>query len=334
MFNFISAYIEKKRIKIYNKLFNIQFSSINWRYNQQLQILKSFYKLFEFGKPRSKRLVLVMTDDTERHGLADRIRTIISGYVIACKNDMEFYLHHSAGFAWETYLEPNQVNWLIKQEDISRGLNRVNILWFPDKWPHIDNQKKEYHGYRLYPLWDYLEKEEKHNYSFYDIFWKLFKPSAHLSNIVESTLSQCQLKEKEYIAFHLRFLNFFELVERNSKKVTSTPEQRKLMVERVHKTIEEVYKKSGCKKVLLFSDSNSFLNMEHPSYICTIPGNVAHIGKKAHDNSITDKVFIDLFVMSKAKIIYSIVGENIYGGRFSQAASKIGNVPFKRVHME
>lgn len=65
-------------------------------------------------------------------------------------------------------------------------------------------------------------------------------------------------------------------------------------------------------------------------YIKTLPGTVGHVYAKANNDGISDKAFCDLFVMSQAKKIISIVGENIYGGSFSKAAAYIGNVPFVR----
>lgn len=160
----------------------------------------------------------------------------------------------------------------------------------------------------------------------------LFKPTPLLEHMVLQTMKENQLIENEYIVFHLRFLNFFEPVEINGK-VSSTKEEQIQMIQDVHLVIDKVYQESDIKNVVIFSDSNVFLNSKHPEYIKHLPGIVGHISK--HSNKlITDKTFVDLFVMSKAKAIYSIRGKNIYGGGFSRDAALIGNKPFIEIPLK
>lgn len=275
-------------------------------------------------------MIIVMTDETEFHGLADRIRTMLAGYALACENGLNFFIHHTAGFKLETYLEPNEVNWLIPEHKISRGLNCVKTIWFLNQWPFKLSKRHEYHGYRLYTLWPFIE--EKSDYTYKGVFNKLFKISDYLRNLVDSAIEQIGYTKGNFIVFHCRFLNFFEQVEAYGK-VTTTPEQREAMLANLHATIESVVTRIGCRQVLLFSDSNTVLNAHHPEYIRVLPGTVGHVYAKAKTDGIADKVFTDLFVMTHAKKIFSIVGENIYGGAFSQTASILGNVPFEKVNI-
>lgn len=320
---------QDEKHKIYSESFHIEFSPVNWRKNVQLQILDSFYRLSEFRLlPHRGRMIIVMTDETEFHGLADRIRTMLAGYALAAENNLRFFIYHTAGFVLEKYLEPNKVKWTISERRIARGLNRVKTLWFPEKWPLKLARDEEYHGYRLYTLWGAIEKSGQ--YTFLPTFQKLFRPSAYLQNLVDSAIKGIGYEKGEYVVFHLRFLNFFEQVEANGK-VTSTEEQRRKMIEDVHATMDAIMAESDCKKAILFSDSNLFLEEPHPDYVRVLPGAVGHVYAKAKDSGIADKAFCDLFVMSHAKMIFSIVGENIYGGTFSRTAAVLGTVPFKQV---
>ena len=79
--------------------------------------------------------------------------------------------------------------------------------------------------------------------------------------------------------------------------------------------------------MLLFSDSNRFLQAPHPDYIKVLPGAVGHIARHNDASAITDKAFIDLIIMSKAAQVYSITGPHIYGGAFSRTAAAIGGKP-------
>ena len=265
-----SALSLEEKHNLYSEQFHIQFSPVNWRRNVQYQILDSFYRLSQIRLlPRRGRMIVVMTDETEFHGLADRIRTMLAGYALAKENNLRFYIYHTAGFPLERYLEPNEVKWKIKLNSISRGLNLVKTLWFLDKWPCSLSRDSEYHGYRLYTLWDAIEKSGQ--YTYLHTFRKLFRPSAYLQTIVDTALKEINYEKGEYVVFHLRFLNFFEQVEAYGK-VTSTEEERQNMIRNVHATMDSIMACADCKNAILFSDSNSFLEASHPEYIKVLPG--------------------------------------------------------------
>ena len=302
------------------------FGTNEWYSFIQWNTIRHEYKLFELRKRNPARVIIYMTENTEFAGLADRLRGFVSGYILAQENSRSFHLYHDKGFNLETYLEPNEVDWRISPADISRGLNRVAFLWFTNHWPNLDQKDKEYHGYGLFNLIPHLPEGIKHKYTYGGVFNTLFRPTPYLQQLINAAMEAAQLKEGQFIAFHLRFLNFFEPVEMNSTEadVTGTPEQQEQMIENVHATIDRVYRESNCEHVLLFSDSNRFLQAPHPAYIKVLPGTVGHIARHNDAGTITDKAFIDLFIMSKAAQVYSITGSNIYGGAFSRTAAAIG----------
>ena len=302
------------------------FGTDEWYSYIQWSTVRHEYKLFDFKKRNPSRVIIYMTEHTEFAGLADRLRGFVSGYILAQENGRSFHLYHSKGFNIETYLEPNEVDWRISPAEISRGLNRVAFLWFTNHWPVLDKKDKEYHGYGLFNLIPHLPADIKDKYSYGGVFQKLFRPTPYLQKLIDTTMQEAGLIAGEYIAFHLRFLDFFEPVEMNRTEadVTGTPEQQEQMIADVHATIDQVYRTSACKHVLLFSDSNKFLQAPHPDYIKVLPGTVGHIARHNDAGAITDKAFTDLLVMSKAAQVYSITGPNIYGGAFSRTAAAIG----------
>lgn len=302
------------------------FGTDEWYSFIQWNTIRHEYKLFELKQRNLNRVIIYMTEHTEFTGLADRLRGFISGYILAQENGRSFHLYHNKGFNLETYLEPNEVDWRISPADICRGLNRVAFLWFTNHWPELPRKDREYHGYGLFNLIPHLPAEIKDKYTYGGVFNKLFRPTLYLQQLIDRTMQSAGVRENNYIAFHLRFLNFFEPVEpdRCEADVTGTPEQQQQMIDAVHATIDRIYRESACKHVLLFSDSNRFLQAPHPDYIKILPGTVGHIARHNDAGAITDKAFIDLFVMSKAAQVYSITGPNIYGGAFSRTAAAIG----------
>lgn len=325
----IARGINRRLRRVWNRLFvwfrMRLFGTDEWCSFLQWHVITREYKLLEFKKRNPARLVVYMTENTEFAGLSDRLRCFISGYILAQENSRSFHLYHSKGFNLETYLEPNEVDWRISPDEISRGLNRVEFLWFTDYWPSLSRKHKEYHAYALFNLIPRLPEEIKDKYTYAGVFNKLFRPTYYLQQLIKRTMDAAGLRENGFIAFHLRFLNFFEPVELNVSEsdVTGTPEQQLLMIQAVHATIDCIYRESVCKHVLLFSDSNRFLQASHPEYIKILPGEVGHIARHNNIDSVTNKAFIDLFVMSKAKQIYSICGPNIYDGAFSRTAAAI-----------
>lgn len=292
---------------------------------------KNKYGIGVFSSPKNKnRVIVYMSDDSAQAGLADRLRTIRTAYVCSAISNRTFHVYHQVkGCRLEDYLEPNEIDWRINKNDIDFNLKNIAICYNYREIP-VCTLDRELHMYSADGIISEMRNADEYpEYSDHEVYRRLFKPSAMLQKMVDSTMSTAGIQENEYIAFHLRFLNFFEQVEVHGK-VSSTPEEQRQMIDSVHSVIERISKENGCEKVLIFSDSNAFIHAEHPDYIKHLPGVVGHISK--HDNKqITDKTFVDLFVMSKAKAIYSIRGKNIYGGGFSRDAAIIGNKPFIEV---
>lgn len=301
----------------------------------RIDVLSTMYKFFEFRRrAREKRMIIFMTEGTEFTGLADRFRCIVSAYVVAKAHNLPFYIYHDKGFQLERYLQPAEIQWQIEKQEIRRGFNNVAFLWFQDKWPQLTDTKREYHWYWSPNLFDLhvipTHIAEKHTFS--SLFWSLFKMSPHLSALVDAAMQQLTMQENEYIAVHIRFLNFFEAVEERCTAIngTGSPEEQAEMIKRVNATLETIYESTG-KPIVLFSDSNKFLSAQHPDYIYQLPGQVGHILCHEDSETIIDKAFIDMMVIAKAAKVYSITGENIYGGGFAHTASYIGNKPYVKV---
>lgn len=308
------------------------FHETSWRFNRQNSIIRKVYKWKAKKVATTNRVVVYMTPDTEFSGLADRLRTLISAQFLAEENGRSLAIYHSADFKLEEYLEPNEINWLIKPEDINFGLNHVAFLWYCQEIPELKYKNKEYHMYASANLLERLPTEElQQKYPISKVFWRMFKLSPHTQKIFNDAFSSMNLEEGKYIVCHLRFCNFFELVERSEgTKRTITPEEKARMIDDVHYTITKIHEEEGNVPIVLFSDSNTMLNAPHPDFVRTVPGEVGHIRSKKATHATMDKAFIDMLIMSKAAKIYSIRSKDIYGGNYSRFAARIGNIPFKK----
>lgn len=298
------------------------------------KVLCNKYRLFDFRFPPSSRVITYMTEGTEFTGIADRLRSIVTAYVIAKENKREYFLYHDKDFLIDEYLEPAQVNWRIEEKEICRGLNNVSFLWFLQTWPKLNPLRKEYHCYWASSLIDMkvLPPDIQSKYTFSSVFWTLFKMTPKLEHLLNTTMQAAELKEKQYLAVHLRFLNFFEAVEERCTDTegTATRKEQTAMLDNVNQTLVNLYNEYRLK-IVLFSDSNRFLTSPHPDFCTILPGKVGHVLRHTHNDEIIGKAFVDLMVISKAHSVVSITGEGIYGGGFSMTAASIGHKPFIKV---
>ena len=305
-------------------------------HKDQLQVMLSTYSLFQLKKiSTEKRFICVWKNGgSDATGLADRIKGMVSSYIVADIYGYKFYTYHNHGFLMQDYLEPNEVDWPIDISRVSMGLNRFKIIWNLSRLPKLDTSVDEYHAHRIVDITPSLSSELAEKYSFHKVFHKLFKPSERLRKLVADAMSKANLTSNRFVAIHVRFLDFFENVEtlrEHAYTKRGTLEEQQEMLASVMRTIETIKASRDVERVLLLSDSSTFLSQPFPGYICTLPGQVGHIQAHVGVCNVIDKTFVDMFVMAEAKEIININGKNIYNSDFCRVAALIGNKPFSRV---
>lgn len=300
-------------------------------------VLRSTYTLWDFKKiTDEKRLIkLFCQNSADCPGLADRIKAFLGCYVIAEENGYRFYIYHDAGFNLTDYLEPNEVDWRIEKKDIQWGLNRFKIIWSTTHLEPLNKRHSEYHPHYTYEVIENVPDNLKQKYGFSETFNKLFKPTPHLRNLIDKAYQELNLVENEYIAVHIRFLNFFEAVEQNPDETPfishASEEEQKAMIESVHATLEAIHKANDNMPILLFSDSPKFMSTPHPDYVSQLSGKVGHIYVHGGNQDVIDKAFSDLFTIAGAAKVYSIIGKDTYPSGYCKTAASLGNKPFFRV---
>lgn len=316
-----------------------RFVPDSYRLKLKVRCLLSMYKPFELrGKSKEKRLICYYRKGSpDCPGLADRLKAMVTGYIIAAENNRPYYIYHDHGFDIQDYLVPNSVNWWIEHKDISLGLNTVARLWYTDKMVHLDESVKEYHSLCGGDITAQLFGELKDKYDFSCVFHQLFTPSARLQQLIDQTCAEYDLQEDSFVAVHIRFLDFFENVEQPTDTVytkhASVEEQRE-MIGSIHQTIEKILARHAGKRVLLFSDSKTFLDAPHPGNVIVLPGKVGHIYAHAGEDDVTAKAFLDMFIISRAVHVYSIIGPDTHASGYSYMGARIGGKPFTRVERE
>lgn len=274
------------------------------------------------------RCIVNMTEQTVKTGLVDRIRTMCTAYVLAAESGMPFHIYHNAGFDLQNYLIPNEVNWLIDASEVKYDLNKSALFFYLRKFRKLNRINKDYHIFQSQILVDYMLPDSlKGKYTDKSVFSKLFKFHPNVVQEADKNLADIGCKIGEYVSLHCRFLNFFQQVEVFGK-VTSTPDEREKMIKSVHATAEKIHNETG-KTIILFSDSDFFLQKEHPPFIRVLKDAPGHIVMNSGNEDVTMKAFVDLLVMSRGCAVYSLRGDNLYASGYSRcAAVAIGGIPF------
>jgi hypothetical protein len=106
--------------------------------------------------------------------------------------------------------------------------------------------------------------------------------------------------------------------------------EKNLLIKRCIEHLKEIYKENNYKKVLVASDSITFLDAaKELDFVYIIPGDLAHIDFP-HDlgKQVNLKLFVDYFVLSFSKKIYLVVDGAMYESGFAYHASLHHKVPF------
>lgn len=96
--------------------------------------------------------------------------------------------------------------------------------------------------------------------------------------------------------------------------------------------LKDIYSENDCGKVLVTSDSVSFLEeAKKLPFVYVIPGDPLHIDAAQNtDKDVNIKLFLDYFVLSRSKKVYLIIEDKMHNSGFSYSAAMLNHVPFIR----
>ena len=272
-----------------------------------------------------------MFDGKYMHGgLTDRLRGMCSVYDFCKENSIPFYIYFTVPFNLNDYLVPNKYDWTINTEDIDPQNATIEII---NDW-EIPTALHKYYLMKL----RYQSKKKQillfsntnfRDYKFRNNFNELFKPSTLLQNEIDKIIYS--IKEK-YITISLRFTTLLGDFEDCINKPLSKGEQENL-INSCLKSIEEIYRISKYKKVVVTSDSITFLKRASKiPYVYIIDGEIGHIDYNNNNNNL--KTFLDYFVISKAEEAFLILGRGMYKSGFSKHAALLGDIKFTEYYIK
>lgn len=289
-------------------------------------------------KRACKPYVIQMFDGIIDHGgLVDRLRGIISTYNYCKELDLDFRIYFIFPFDLHDFLIPNIYNWRISKEEISYSSNQVDILYgdcnhswnenwminnyFKKRLSKSHNKHKQVHVYTTI-------NTVKDNYSI--LFSELFKPSPYLQSKLENIKKDLG---DNYVSISFRFLKLLGDLE-DSQGYTLNRVEQKLLIEKCIKIIYNIHVKAPKHdKVLITSDSSTFVShVKNIPFVYVCPGDIGHIQySETKNNSVIEKTFLDLFLISQAQKAYMARTSKMYQSGFAYGGSRISGIPFEEV---
>ena len=285
-----------------------------------------------------RKQIICMYDGRMDHGgIADRLRGVVSSYDVCKQLGYDFRIFFNHPFRLEDYLVPAQVDWRIRDDELCYnpqdaeamfcGSNGTLVepffqrLWFMKRFREAHRQLHVYTNALLLP------RSQRYG----ELFRELFKPSERLEQALarySQPLKGC------YVTMSLRFIGLLDDFKERDGRHIAPEEQQRLMDRCVDKIRELHASEAPGKLVLLTSDSTRFLNYAAGclDFVRFIPGDVVHIdyADKTSDD-INMKLFVDMFMISRAERAFLLQAQGMYNSGFPRRAAQITGIPFTHI---
>ncbi len=305
--------------------------------NLHWMIRNILYRIRNFSiKPsvlEKRTLVFYMDRKRKYPGLVDLLKAIIGCYYIANENGYHFKLFFESPFLLSRFLSPSHAsnNWVMSLEErnnvdkLNVSVRLINYYGIGD----VPKLIKERYQVRNFIGWNILQRNKMPDWKerWHNLYHELFQPSEFLLK----SLEKLHIKENEYIAIHIRFVNALELAEKDYPQMPLDYCGKERLINACIKKIQ-MLELATHHKAIVFSDSNSFLNRCRSFGFLVLNGQVGHITYDQSDETVL-KTFLDLYSIAMSKEVYSLRGENLYASAFPLYASIIGGKDFKIIEL-
>ena len=314
----------------------VKLLDIFWR---EPRMIAKYY-LQRTAKPKSPKNIFMVDGKVGHGGMFDRLKGAISVYAISKVHKRDFRIYFDYPFELQKYIAPNVHNWLIDKDEVvysyphSRPLFLYGECYNPVRL--FKKRSIEAHFYYGYDSLDKINAKYGTTYEWGQLYRELFKPTPYLQQYIDHY--QKDIGEN-YIGIHTRFLNLLgDKVERAINPELDQ-ERKALLMKQMCDKIKELSAKhvdanGNAVRLMLASDSMTFISYmkkEIPN-VYVVPGEVKHIDTAGETNDAENiKMFLDYYLISKAKKVYNLVGEGMWPSAFPEYAAKIGGAAFERI---
>lgn len=282
--------------------------------------------------------LIAMFDGRQIHcGLTDRFKGICTTYEFSKDFNIPFYIHFISPFDLSDYLLPNGYDWKVDREKVKYG-KRISVPVFLNDW----QSNTSFHKLYLKQVIKRNPNKQIHVYSdstyyikrYVNDFHFLFKPCGSLLSAIDQCLAE--IGSGKYCAMAFRFLMLLgDFKEEHAKfPILEDAGQQELM-EKCEQQILKLRTELGINsKILLTADSKKFVDyISRYDFIYVVPGEIAHIDNRHEVNGqIYMKTFLDMFMLSKAEVIYQLhTGDMYRNSAFARQAALLGGKRYVQI---
>lgn len=294
------------------------------------ELWRKYYKAEGSAFDALPACVAMFDGRVNQGGLCDRLWGAVSAYLYCKDNDIPFKLHFVSPFQLTDYLLPASIDWIIDNSDLcyDGGAAKplvIKCLGFgrEDNMSVIGNafsrDIKQVHVYT-----------NAHGFRsrFHEGFRDLFQPSNSLATAIDDVLAR---NGDDYVSISFRFVRLFGDFDDVNWPVLPDEKSREDMIQRGLAVIERVKSMHPGKKVLVTTDSITFLSRAKVlDGVFVVDGDIKHVDfSDVGNNELPHlKTFLDLLLISRAKHVYLGINNLVYRSTFAKTASQIGNCPF------
>ena len=297
------------------------------------KIFKKYYapkygkNTFPLKEKTAKKIIYMADGRQHAGGLADRLRGMVSLYKMSKRLNTDFKINMTSPVDLSNYLIPNKHNWIIDENEIVYNIKESVIYNF---W----SQTTEHQAFKVIKSklkrWNQIHITTNMRIAdneYGELFNELFKPSNELQDKIDYCLSQIGC---DFISVTFRFQQLLgDFLEKYCSVVLPDAE-RIVLIHRCIDHLIEIYKENNYKKILVTSDSITFLNKAKEfDFVYVIPGKIAHIDHHLiFEKEVYMKSFLDYFLLTYSKKAYLVVDGQMYNSGFAYRAA-LHNLPYK-----
>lgn len=306
---------------------------------QHIRFRVKNYSFFSF-KLRKSCIIALFDDKVGKFGIADRLRHCLSIYLYCKENNYPFKIHHIVPFKLNHILLPNQVDWVLRENDFSKSIYRTKTIkiksYYKSKRLNESVEAKDQllllSRFILSPKYQYHIYGNAHFYKrkWREAFDELFIPSKDLMDLINGLLLP-----SSYEAVTFRFQQLLGDFEEDGFSVLS-PEEQSSLIEKCVQEIDNLKNRKYFKTdvILVTSDSVKFLNrIKQLEYVRVIDGERVHpAASTKHSERAYLNSFIDLYALRKAERVTLLKTGKMYLSGFPEFAAEIGNGKFE-IHL-
>lgn len=300
--------------------------------HREYALIKAKYTC-KYIQNHNNALIFKLDSRYDTNGFADRLRGMISTYALAKATNRPFRIDHIAPFRLDTFFIPNQVDWILKENEETYSLWKSQPIVILDysKGSKVRFliKKRQYHIYTNVNFIEVINKWYKKNYTHHDLFNELFRPSEYLEQSLEEYKHYIN---EGYISISFRFMQLMGDLKDVRGNTLSEDEQNKL-ADKCMAFIDKIHLLNPLEKhILVTADSLKFMQrLSTIDYVFTIPGEIGHIGHMS-SNGIYLKTFQDFYMISKAKKAYLGYTGEMYKSNFAKEAARTTGIPFEAIN--